>query len=160
MLRRTLCVRSQFFGASRQPIRSLVLKPFRYFSSDLRFSKDHEWVRIDSDRANVTLGITEHAQNELGEIVYVELPEVGTDVDSGEVFGSVESVKAANDLYSPVSGEVTDVNSALSDDTQLINKEAESDGWMLKVKLSKASELDDLMSKEQYEKFITSVEDE
>ena len=115
------------------------------------FAQDHEWITIEGDIG--TIGITNHAQEQLGDVVYVDLPEVGSSVEKDETMGAVESVKAASDIYSPVSGEVTEVNDALSDDPALVNSAAESDGWMAKVKLSDPSELDELMDAAGYEAF-------
>jgi len=116
-----------------------------------KFSKDHEWIKVEGDIG--TIGITNHAQEQLGDVVYVDLPEVGSTVEKDEAFGAVESVKAASDIYSPVSGEVTAVNEALADEPALVNSAAEADGWMTKVKLSDASELDSLMDAAAYEEF-------
>jgi len=116
-----------------------------------KFSKDHEWVKVEGEVA--TVGITDHAQEQLGDVVFVDLPEVGAAVTMNETMGAVESVKAASDVYAPVSGEVTDVNGALNDDPALINSSAESDGWMCKIKLSTPGELDGLMDADAYKKF-------
>jgi len=116
-----------------------------------KFSKDHEWIKVEGDIG--TIGITNHAQEQLGDVVYVDLPEVGSTVEKDEAFGAVESVKAASDIYSPISGEVTAVNEALADEPALVNSAAEADGWMTKVKLSDASELDSLMDAAAYEEF-------
>jgi len=117
----------------------------------LKFSKDHEWVSVDGGVA--TIGITDHAQEQLGDVVFVDLPEVGAVFAQHDSFGAVESVKAASDVYAPVSGEVTEVNESLNDEPALINSAAESDGWMCKIKLSAEAELDELMDKEAYDKF-------
>ena len=109
----------------------------------LRAAQDHEWITVDGDIG--TIGITNHAQEQLGDVVFVELPTVGDTVEKDDTMGAVESVKAASDIYSPVSGTVTEVNSALEDDPALVNSAAEGDGWMSKVKLSDPAELDDLM---------------
>jgi len=116
-----------------------------------KFSKDHEWIKIEGDIG--TIGITNHAQEQLGDVVFVDLPEVGDKVEKDDTMGAVESVKAASDIYSPVTGEVTAVNDTLSDEPSLVNSAAESDGWMTKVKLSDVSELDDLMDAAAYEAF-------
>ena len=110
------------------------------------YTEDHEWIRVDGDTAVV--GITNHAQEQLGDLVFVELPEVGRTVEKGEDAVVVESVKAASDVYAPIAGEVTEVNEAVSGDPTLINSSAESDGWLLKLKISDTSELDGLMSEE------------
>lgn len=116
-----------------------------------RCAQDHEWIKVDGDIG--TIGITNHAQDALGDVVFVDLPEVGLEVEQNETMGAVESVKAASDIYSPVSGEVTEVNEALNDDPSLVNSAAESDGWMSKVKLSNPSELDGLMDEAAYTAF-------
>lgn len=119
---------------------------------NLRFAESHEWVRIDGTVAVV--GISDYAQHALGDIVYVDLPEVGDRVEAGEEFGAVESVKAASDLYSPVSGEVIEVNEELEDDPGLINKDAFS-AWIMKVQVDDPSELDKLLDKAAYDKICT-----
>lgn len=114
---------------------------------NLRYAESHEWVSLEGDIA--TVGITDYAQHALGDIVYVDMPEVGDEVTAGEEFGAVESVKAASDLYSPVSGEVIEINEALEDEPGLINQDA-FDNWIMKVKVSDASELDNLLDAEAY----------
>jgi glycine cleavage system H protein len=116
----------------------------------LKYMQSHEWAKVDGDVA--TIGITDHAQAELGDVVYVELPEVGSTVTHKETFGVVESVKAASDVYSPVSGEVIAVNEDLADAPGKVNEGAFADGWMMKVKMSNAGELDSLMDAAAYEK--------
>lgn len=116
---------------------------------DLRYADSHEWVKLEGDIA--TVGITDYAQHALGNIVYVDMPEVGDEVSAGEEFGAVESVKAASDLISPVSGEVVEINSELEDQPELINKDAYGN-WIMKVKMSDPSELDALMNASDYEK--------
>lgn len=116
---------------------------------NLRFAESHEWVRIDGTVAVV--GISDFAQHALGDIVYVDLPEVGDRVEAGEEFGAVESVKAASDLFSPVSGEVIEVNEALEDDPGMINKDAFS-SWIMKVQVDDPSEIEKLLDKEAYDK--------
>ena len=118
---------------------------------NLLYSKEHEWVKIDGDTA--TVGITDYAQNSLGDIVFVELPKVGTEVSAGKTFGSVESVKAVSDLYSPVTGTVTEINEALNTAPEQVNKDANKT-WMIKVKLKDAGEGNQLLSSADYEKFI------
>lgn len=102
--------------------------------SDLHYTKSHEWVRVEGDTA--TVGITDHAQSELGDIVYVDLPEVGRAVKAGESFGSVESVKTVSDIYSPISGEVVDVNPAITSQSELVNNDPYGQGYMVKIKLN------------------------
>ncbi len=114
---------------------------------NLRYAESHEWVSLDGEIA--TVGITDYAQHALGDIVYVDMPEVGDEVTAGEEFGAVESVKAASDLYSPVSGEVVKINESLEDEPGLINQDAFAN-WIMKVKVSDASELDALLDAEAY----------
>lgn len=118
----------------------------------LLYTNDHEWVKVEGDKA--TIGITDFAQHNLGDIVYVELPEVDAELSSGDTFGVIESVKAAADSYIPVSGKVVEVNSEVLDNPSSLNSDPYAN-WMLVVELSNKSELDGLMNKEQYEKFIT-----
>jgi glycine cleavage system H protein len=116
---------------------------------DLKFQKSHEWVRVEQD-GTVTVGISDHAQGALGDLVYVELPEVGSSVQAGNGVAVVESVKAASDIYAPVSGEITEVNTVLSDKPETINEDAFGDGWIFKLKLSDKSELDGLLTADEY----------
>ena len=116
--------------------------------SDLKYAKSHEWVRVAGDSA--TVGITDHAQHELTDVVFVELPDVGKTVKAGEACAVVESVKTASDIYSPVSGEVTEVNKAVSENPALVNTEPYSGGWLYRIKLSNPGELAALLSPEQY----------
>ncbi|MEP7292328.1 MAG: glycine cleavage system protein GcvH [Chloroflexota bacterium] len=116
--------------------------------SDLKYLKSDEWVRIEGDAA--TIGISDYAQDQLNDIVFVELPDVGTELAKGEKFASVESVKAASDVYMPVSGTITEVNTALSDNSELINSDPFGKGWIVKVKLKGDAESADLLNAEQY----------
>jgi glycine cleavage system H protein len=116
---------------------------------DLQYTKSHEWVRIEGDTA--TIGITDHAQDELGDVVFVELPEEGATFDTGESFGTVESVKAVSDLYTPVGGEVVEVNSALEDAPENINEDPYGEGWIVKLRTTDGA---DLLSPEEYEKVV------
>jgi glycine cleavage system H protein len=116
--------------------------------SDLKYAKSHEWVRIAGDVA--TVGITDHAQHELTDVVFVELPEVGRKIKAGDACAVVESVKTASDIYSPVSGEVTEINKAVVDDPALVNSEPYAVGWFFKIKLSNPEELGALLGPEQY----------
>lgn len=116
--------------------------------TDLKYAKSHEWVRVAGDVA--TVGITDHAQHELTDLVFVELPEVGRKIKAGDACAVVESVKTANDIYSPVSGEVTAVNSLIVADPALVNSEPYTGGWFYKIKLSNPAELDALLGAEQY----------
>jgi glycine cleavage system H protein len=122
---------------------------------DLKYSEEHEWVRLDSDGV-VVVGITEFAAESLGDVVFVELPDVGTQLVQFAKMGEIESVKAVSDLYSPVSGTVSERNETLIDTPELVNENAYDDGWMLKVTLSDASEVDKLMSAEQYDSFLAA----
>ncbi|MGV6826487.1 MAG: glycine cleavage system protein GcvH [bacterium] len=116
--------------------------------SDLKYARSHEWVRVEGDEAVV--GISDHAQELLGDLVFVELPEVGSNVDAGDEIAVVESVKAASDVYSPIGGEVIAVNEELADAPEVINDNPYDEGWIFKIKLADASELEGLMSAEDY----------
>ena len=120
---------------------------------DLIYTKEHEWLRIADDGGIV--GITDHAQKELGDIVYVELPKVGTKYDSGETFGSVESVKAVSELYIPVSGEVIEVNDDLGAAPEKINSDPYGNGWMIRIRLLNKDETADLMSAKEYDEYTS-----
>ncbi|HDS1229510.1 glycine cleavage system protein GcvH [Stenotrophomonas maltophilia] len=116
---------------------------------DLKFLKSHEWARVEGN-GRVTVGISDHAQGLLGDLVYVELPEVGADAKAGEQIAVVESVKAASDVYSPISGKVVEVNSALSDKPETINEDAYGEGWMFVVELANAEEVNELLDPDAY----------
>jgi len=120
--------------------------------SDLKYAKSHEWVRVAGNVA--TVGITDHAQHELTDVVFVELPELGRKVKSGEACAVVESVKTASDIYSPVSGEISEVNKSLSDNPGLVNTDPYAAGWFYKVKLANPAETDSLLGPEQYQALI------
>ena len=120
--------------------------------TDLKYTKDHEWVRIEGDTA--TFGVTDHAQEALGDIVFVELPEVGCSVDAGEAYGVVESVKAVSDVYAPVAGEVIEINEALEGEPDLVNSDPYGAGWIIKVKISENNADTELMNPEAYTKFL------
>lgn len=120
-----------------------------------RYTKDHEWIRLDGDVALV--GISEYAQAQLGDVVYVELPAVGKSVAKGDEVAVVESVKAASEIYAPVAGEVVGVNEALVDSSALINEDAEGEGWFLQLKVANPAALDELMSAEQYKKYLETI---
>jgi glycine cleavage system H protein len=122
------------------------------FPDDLKYTKDHEWCRIKGGRAVV--GITDHAQDQLGDIVYVELPEVGDAVKKGESFGVVESTKAVSELFSPVTGKVVEVNDPLSDAPETINEDPYEEGWMIQVEFADAKEADSLMDAATYKKYL------
>ena len=125
---------------------------------DLRYTRSHEWVRIDGDTG--TVGITDHAQKELGEIVYLELPEVGHLINGSEEFGTVESVKAVSELFAPVSGEVVEVNKTAVAEPGIVNDDPFGDGWLIKVKLSTDEEVSKLMTAEQYAEYVAAEEKE
>ena len=122
------------------------------YPENYRYTKEHEWVRVEGDQG--TIGITDHAQHELGDIVFVDLPKPGTKVTKGQSFGSVESVKAVSDVYSPVSGEVSSSNDLLSQNPEKLNEDPHGDAWLIKVKLSSSDETSGLMSAADYQKYI------
>lgn len=124
------------------------------YPTEYLYSKEHEWVRVDD--AVVTIGITEFAQQELGEVVYVELPEVGQVFDANDEIGTIESVKAVAEVYTPVAGEIVEINEAVVDDPELLNEEPHSEGWLVKVRFSSAADLKSLMNAEQYEEYVKS----
>lgn len=124
---------------------------------ELKYSKDHEWVKIDGSR--VTIGITDYAQIQLGDVVFVELPEVGAEVAAGGGFSVVESVKAVSDVYSPVSGRVVEINEALADSPEMVNQDPYGDGWIAVVELSDSSELNELLSSDAYEQLLAEEGD-
>lgn len=119
---------------------------------DLLYTQEHEWVRVEDGEAVV--GITDYAQSELGDVVYVELPEVGTKTKQMEPFGTIEAVKAVSDLYAPVSGKVIEVNEALADQPDLVNKDPYGEGWMIRIQMEDPSELDSLLDAEAYRELI------
>jgi glycine cleavage system H protein len=116
---------------------------------DLKYTEDHEWIRVEGEDAYI--GITDYAQGELGDVVYVDLPAQGDSFAKSDVFGTIEAVKAASDLYCPISGEVVEINEVVADAPETINKDPYGSGWMIKIKMSDASELDDLMDAAGYE---------
>ena len=122
------------------------------YPSEYLYSKEHEWILVEDDIC--TLGITSYAQSELGEVVFVELPEVGASFNSEDEIGSIESVKAVAEIYTPVSGEITEVNSDLEDAPETVNDDPHLDGWLVKIKMTDPSELDDLMNAEAYQEFV------
>ncbi|NOH78797.1 glycine cleavage system protein GcvH [Vibrio sp. RE86] len=122
----------------------------------LKFAESHEWVRDNGD-GTVTIGISAHAQEMLGDVVFVDLPEAEDEIEAGESFSLVESVKAASDIYAPITGEIVEINEELEDSPELINEEPYEGGWIVKVKMSDASELDNLKDAEEY---LNSIEDE
>ncbi|MCS7228448.1 MAG: glycine cleavage system protein GcvH [Candidatus Kryptonium sp.] len=123
------------------------------FPENLKYTKEHEWIRIEDDSIGV-VGITDYAQSELGDIVYVDLPAIGKTVKQLESFGTIEAVKAVSDLFSPISGEIIEVNEKLKDSPDLINKDPYGEGWIIKIKIKDLSELDNLLSAEDYRKLI------
>jgi len=123
--------------------------------SDSKYTEDHEWISIDGDIA--TIGITDYAQEQLGDVVFVELPDVGKTLAKGDEAAVVESVKAAGEIYAPIGGEVTEVNTALNDDPSLINTDAQGKGWVVKLRVSDAGSLDGLMDDAAYATFIEGL---
>jgi glycine cleavage system H protein len=127
------------------------------YPTEYLYSREHEWVKVDGDLA--TVGITEFAQEELGEVVFVELPEVGQVFNTGDELGTIESVKAVAEVYTPVAGEVVEVNDAVVDDPELLNDDPHTEGWLVKIRFSSASDLKELMNAEKYEEFVKSGEE-
>ena len=123
------------------------------YPTDRKYTKEHEWIRVEGN--NATIGITSYAQESLGDIVFVELPKVGSDITAGKTFGTVESVKAVSDLYAPASGKVTEVNGGLATAPEKVNQHAHS-AWMIKIELKNPSELNALLSAADYEKFVSA----
>ncbi len=119
---------------------------------DSRYAKSHEYIHVEGDTG--TIGITDYAQKELGDVVFVELPQVGSQLEAGDELGSIESVKAVSELFSPVSGEVVEINERLADKPELVNTDPWGDGWMIKIKLADATEVDELMNAEEYEEYV------
>ncbi len=122
------------------------------YPDDRRYTKEHEWVRVEGDIG--TVGITDHAQHELGDIVYVDLPKIGARLDQGKSLGSVESVKAVSEIYSPVSGEVTDVNGVLAQSPEKLNEDPHAAAWLVKIRLSAADEIKNLMTAADYQSYV------
>jgi glycine cleavage system H protein len=120
---------------------------------NLKYTEEHEWISVDGDIA--TVGITDYAQGELGDIVFVELPDIGFETKKMEPFGTIEAVKAVSDMFAPVSGEVTEVNEKLSDEPEIINKDPYGEGWFIKIKLADSEELESLLSAEDYKDKIS-----
>jgi glycine cleavage system H protein len=125
---------------------------------DLKYADTHEWVRMDDEKI-ATVGISDHAQHLLGELVFVELPELGTEIEAGEEVGVVESVKAASDVYSPVSGTIIEINDVLERTPELVNSEPYGDGWLYRIKLTEPAEVDSLMSADQYQASVEEDEE-
>ena len=122
------------------------------YPQNFRYTKEHEWVHAEGDTG--TVGITDHAQEELGDIVYVDLPKVGAHIEQGKSLGSVESVKAVSDIYSPVTGEVTEINQTLADKPEALNSDPHGAAWLVKIRLSAPAELQSLMSAAEYEAYV------
>jgi glycine cleavage system H protein len=122
---------------------------------DLKFSKEHEWVKVDGNIG--TVGISDYAQHELGDVVYVELPEVDSEVSEGDACANIESVKAVSDIYAPVSGKVTETNETLEDEPELINNDPYGNGWIFKMEMSDSSQLDNLMDYAAYEEYLKGL---
>jgi len=122
------------------------------FPKDLSYTKEHEWVRVEDDIA--TIGITDFAQGELGDVVFVELPDVGASFKQMEAFGTIEAVKAVSELYTPISGKVVEVNSKLEDEAGLVNSDCYGDGWMIRVQVSKPGEIENLLDAAAYKKLV------
>jgi glycine cleavage system H protein len=128
------------------------------YPDNLHYTKDHEWIRVEGDTG--TIGITDFAQEQLGDVVHVQLPRAGEKFEARDTFGEVESVKTFSELYTPASGEVVEVNEALADTPELVNSEPYGGGWMIKIRLSDASEVDSLLSASEYEDFVESQKEE
>lgn len=122
------------------------------FPANLKYTKDHEWIRVEGDTG--VIGITEYAQGELGDVVFVELPPVGTKLEQGKQFGTIEAVKTVSDLFAPVSGEIVEVNEALKDSPEIVNKDPYAGGWMIKVKISNAEEVNSLLEPAKYQEMV------
>ncbi|XP_075393202.1 glycine cleavage system H protein, mitochondrial isoform X1 [Tenrec ecaudatus] len=151
---RALCP-ARCWGPGSAAVRTL--RSGRALLSARKFTDKHEWVTTENGVG--TVGISNFAQEALGDVVYCSLPEVGTKLNKQDEFGALESVKAASELYSPLSGEVTEINDALTENPGLVNKSCYEDGWLIKMTLTNPSELDELMSEEAYEKYIKSIEE-
>lgn len=121
---------------------------------NLRYTKDHEWIRIEGE--TVTVGITDHAQGELGDIVYVEFPEIGDEVSKDEPFGTIEAVKTVADLFAPISGEIIEVNSAIDDTPEAVNLDSYGKGWLVKILLSDSSEVGNLLTADDYKEYLAN----
>jgi glycine cleavage system H protein len=128
------------------------------YPTDFRYTKEHEWVKLEGDVA--TVGITDYAQHELGDIVYVELPAAGTKVEAGQAFGTVESVKSVSEVFSPVTGEVTEVNGDLGDHPEKVNQDAHGAAWLARIRTTNAAELDALMDAAAYEAYVAEQQKE
>lgn len=125
------------------------------YPSDIRYSKTHQWARVEGNTA--TIGITDYAQDQMGDLVYIELPETGNEVSEGDVVGSIESVKAVSDLQTPVSGTITEVNQALPDAPEKMNQSPYAEGWIAKIEIADPSELDQLLDADAYREFVATL---
>lgn len=125
--------------------------------SDIKFTEDHEWIRVEDDETGVC-GITDYAQDQLGELVFIELPEAGTEVSQGSEAAVIESVKAAGELKAPVSGTILEVNDALADEPEIVNNDPQGDGWFIKIKMQDPSELDGLMDEDAYKAYVDGLD--
>lgn len=139
-------------GTSRDPVVQGKERAEAMYPKDLRYYEEHEWVRVEGDEA--VIGISHFAQDQLGEVVYVDLPSVGDRIAAGETFGEIESVKSVSELYAPLSGEITEVNEALSDAPETVNSDPYGEGWMIRIRMADVLEVDPLMSSEDYEAFV------
>lgn len=124
---------------------------------DILYTESHEWIRVEGDEG--LAGISDHAQEQLSDIVYVEMPDEGDEFDKGEVYATVESVKAASDVYLPVGGEILEINEALEDSPELVNQDPYGEAWFVRIAIADASELDDLMDAEAYQEFVANIEE-
>lgn len=122
------------------------------FPENLKYTKDHEWLSLEGDTG--TIGITDYAQSELGDVVFIELPSVGKEVKQGDIFGTIEAVKAVSDLFSPITGVIVEVNSKLESEPELVNSDPYKDGWMVKIKLSNPAEVETLLDNESYRALV------
>jgi len=127
------------------------------YPDDFRYSKDHEWLKVEGDKG--TVGITEFAQKQLGDVVYVELPQPGAVLEFHQSLGVIESVKAVSDVYSPLSGEVIEINEKLNESPELVNEDPHGKGWIVRIKIKDESEVEELMSASEYEKFLEGLEE-
>jgi len=126
---------------------------------DLRYTKEHEWARFEKAKKVVTIGITDYAQDKLGDVVYVELPEEGDELSRSEPFGSIESVKAVSDLFAPITGTVVEVNDVLLDSPEVVNDDAYNEAWMIKVKIDDPAEIEDLLTAQEYKEFLATQDE-
>lgn len=122
------------------------------FPEDLKYTKDHEWIRVENNIG--TVGITDHAQSELGDVVFVDIPKDLTEVKKGEAFGTIEAVKTVADIYAPVSGKVLEINTSVNDKPEIVNKDPYGEGWLVKIELTNPEEINDLLSVEEYKQLI------